>query len=145
MLRGEGAAHVSAHRTQGALRVLEWPWVYRLAQNAVGAQRLRRHLVTEMLGCRSGMRMLDIGCGPGDLLEILPREVEYTGLDVNPRYLDRARQRWGARAQFVQGDTGELNQLAREGGFDRITALALLHHLEDAAVADADRGLHQLP
>jgi SAM-dependent methyltransferase len=50
-------------------------------------------------------RLLDVGCGLGDLLEFLADDLDldYTGLDITPELLDLARRNHPA-ARFVQGD-----------------------------------------
>ena len=42
------------------------------------------------LGCR---RVLDVGCGTGLLLDFLPRDVTYVGVDISPTAIEAARAR----------------------------------------------------
>jgi len=34
------------------------------------------------------MRVLDIGCGPGNILKLMP-DTEYVGFDLNPHYIEQ--------------------------------------------------------
>lgn len=51
-------------------------------------------------------RVLDLGCGPGDLCRFLGADVSYLGIDVSPTAIAEAKQRYGHRplTEFVCGD-----------------------------------------
>jgi SAM-dependent methyltransferase len=54
----------------------------------------------------AGMKVLDVGCGLGDLLAMLQRrniEVDYTGVDILQKMIDRCRERFGT-GRFLQAD-----------------------------------------
>ena len=59
-----------------------------------------------MAGVRAGARVLDVGCGAGDLAELL-EGWEYTGLDASPDMIALARRRY-PHARFLQADAREL-------------------------------------
>jgi len=105
---------------------------YDLFQGLFGAERARRSLAQEYILAKPGMKVLDIGCGTGSILAHLP-DVDYLGFDLNPRYLEAARQRFGLRGRFICADVNAAPAEA-EGRFDRVLALSLLHHLEDPEV-----------
>jgi SAM-dependent methyltransferase len=120
-----------AHRSAGLHRLLELPAVYRLLQHVAGATRSRRVFVADFIRGRAGDRVLDVGCGPADLLAFLPPGVIYTGYDLNPRYIELARRRYGERGRFLVGRAATLDDGELGGPFDRVLLVALLHHLED--------------
>lgn len=76
----------------------------------------------------SGMRVLDIGCGPAEILQVL-NDCNYLGIDPNERYIARARESFGERGQFMVASATFIEQLEMQ--FDRILLLGVLHHLED--------------
>ncbi len=106
------------------------PSAYWLLQRMLGAAAVHRHLVDEHARVRPGERVLDIGCGPGHLLEALP-EVEYVGLDLSAEYIDAARRRYGERGVFHQVDVSDA-RLDDEPPFDVALAVGVLHHLDDS-------------
>ncbi|MGD9980989.1 MAG: class I SAM-dependent methyltransferase [Hyphomonadaceae bacterium] len=118
-------------RTTGIYSALSAHWAYSSFQDAVGARNVRRFVATELLQAPAGrrLRLLDIGCGPADILEDLPDDIDYVGCDLSEQYIEAAQRRFGHRGRFFQGLA---ENLVLEGEkFDRILALGLLHHLDD--------------
>lgn len=107
--------------------------MYSLVQRLLGATRARRCLVEDHLRPVAGERILDLGCGPGDILQLLPA-VEYVGVDASREYVEAARRRAGGRATFIRSDLRELS-LDPSAPFDAVIAIGLLHHLDDGAAA----------
>lgn len=123
-----------AQVTRGIRRVLSNPLVYESFQRAVGSPRVRRALVDDYVGVRPGLRVLDVGCGPGGLVEYLP-DVTYTGIDMSASYIESARRRHGDRGRFLTGRVADLNP-DELGQFDVVIAKSVLHHI------DEDEALH---
>jgi SAM-dependent methyltransferase len=118
--------------TTGIRSILAHPLVYELWSRAVGGVRCRRILVNDYVHPRDGDRILDLGCGPGGVVDYLPPAVEYVGIDLNPGYIASAQARFGnGRREFRVGDASGLD--SDLDGFDIVMVFALLHHLDDAA------------
>jgi SAM-dependent methyltransferase len=111
-------------------RVLSSPTVYELFSRGIGGKRARTILVARHVRPFRGARVLDLGCGPGTLLEHLG-DVTYVGIDTSEEYIDRARRSYGERAEFRVGDATALDDDLR--GFDLVLAFGVLHHLDDGA------------
>ncbi|MCA9300130.1 MAG: methyltransferase domain-containing protein [Phycisphaerales bacterium] len=83
------------------------------------------HRIWEDAGFRRGMRLLDVGCGPGyataELAQVVTHDGHVTGVDESARFLDRARTSCAARGighvTFLKGDVHDLDDL-EEGSFD---------------------------
>jgi len=109
--------------------LLARPGVYSLFRHLVGRDTTRRTYAREHLRAKPGHRVLDLGCGTGDMLEFLP-DVRYVGYDISPVYIEHARERFGARGDFRCAPVTE--DLAVEAGsFDLVIAHGVLHHLDD--------------
>ena len=117
--------------------LLERPGVYSLFRRLVGRNTARSVYAREHLRLAPGQRVLDLGCGPGDILQFLPA-VEYVGYGINPAYIERARKRFGDRGKFYC-QAVEAN-LSLENHFDVVIAHGVLHHLDD----DAARALFRV-
>lgn len=85
---------------------------------------------------RSRGPVLDVGCGPGDLLtaasEISPTAKLY-GLDLSPEMIRVARQRLGRRAELVVGDAEELPW--PDEHFEVALCIDSLHHYPEPVKA----------
>lgn len=80
-------------------------------------------------------KILDIGCGPADILQYLP-VVNYTGLDISPEYISSAKKRFGSRGRFFCSDVGRAAIEEEQGTFDTVLAVGVIHHLDDAQAAE---------
>lgn len=92
----------------------------------------------DALGPVNGMRVLELGCGTGDLsLELLRRGARLSALDLSPASVEVLRERAG---RFLPDAPLELVVAAAEdtgleaGAFDRVVGKWILHHADVAGV-----------
>ncbi len=111
-------------------RVLEAPAIYQLFQRMGGFFRLRRIALRDHLQITPGSRVFDIGCGPGHIIEYLPKEIEYHGFDTDKPYIDFANRHFGHLGHF-HCVTFDETAKDKYGPADVVTLNALLHHLND--------------
>jgi len=82
-------------------------------------------------GLAAGARVLDLGCGPGAFLAAVAERdpaLALVGLDLTPALLKQARRR-APSAMLVEADAEALP--FRDGAFDVVCSLNVLHHLRD--------------
>lgn len=124
----------------GLRGVLAVPRVYEAWSRLVGGEHGRGTLVREHVRPTPGARVLDLGCGPGELVPHLG-EVDYIGVDVSEQYIAKARRSFGDRAEFRVGDATALDTDLR--AFDLVLAFGLIHHLDDGAAGRVLAGARQ--
>jgi SAM-dependent methyltransferase len=85
---------------------------------------------------RTGMRVLEIGCGTGNVTIRAKRAhpgADFVGSDPDPLVLGRARRK-AAGLDGVRFEHGYAQSLPYgDGEFDRVLSSAMLHHLDVAA------------
>jgi SAM-dependent methyltransferase len=117
--------------------ILNRPFFYESYHKLIGANYRSRVLVDEYICPQQNDRILDIGCGPGNMLPFLP-DCQYVGFDANESYIASAHARYGVRGKFVCEQVKHLT-VQPLGAFDIVLALGLVHHLEDAEARDLFR------
>jgi len=113
--------------------VLSLPAGYRIFLRIVGGDFQRKY-VAEYVKPAPGEKILDIGCGPGDMLASLPA-VDYTGFDISSEYIEAARKRFGNKGRFLCSDVGMAEIERERGGFKLVLATGVLHHLDNERAA----------
>lgn len=123
--------------TSGARAIFSSPTIYSAFQNMMGAHQSRIKFVEEFVRPFEGCSVLDIGCGPADILAYLPK-VEYLGFDISNTYILQARNRYGQQGKFFcrQITSSDLEKMPP---FDIVLALGLLHHLDDESAVNVVR------
>lgn len=118
-----------AQITRGVRAILSHPFIYSSFQSFMGAHKLRQNFVANFVKPFTGMKVLDVGCGPADILTYLP-DVDYWGFDISENYISQASKKFGMRGEFhcKQLEMTDLEELPL---FDVVLALGLLHHLDD--------------
>ncbi len=105
--------------------------IYDLMTRIMGMRRTYDQLVAQA-ELTDDMRVLEIGCGTGNVLSRVRRacpNVELVGSDPDPSALERARR----KVPDTRLDVAYAQELPyADGGFDRVLSSAMLHHLDAA-------------
>ena len=108
---------------------LAHPTIYLLFQRLAGTMAARKRMLNAYATPWPGMRVLDIGCGPGYVVRYLP-ECTYVGYDLDTAYIAHARRKYATAHTFLC-QPFDAEQAARHDEFDLVLMIGLLHHLPD--------------
>lgn len=112
--------------------ILAYPSVYRFFQNLVHRKKHIREYVDKYVKPKEGDTVLDIGCGPADILDFLPK-VKYFGFDISSRYINEAKRKYGGCGTFFCKKFSQAS-VPTNLIFDIVIARNVLHHLNDDEV-----------
>lgn len=113
-------------------KILSNPHIYSFWQRLIGDYKLRKIYCHDYVRAKDGDRILDIGCGPANMVEYLPSKIDYVGFDDSDLYIENAKKKFlnsenysffSQRVNFAQDF---------EEKFDIIMANAILHHIDDS-------------
>lgn len=93
-------------------------------------ERLRVRRLLALLDAAPGQRVLEVGCGAGNILAALP-DTRRSGLDLSPWLLEKARARLGPAVDLREGWAEALPYA--DASFDRVYASEVLEHVADPA------------
>ena len=126
-----------AETTQGIRAILSSPFVYRTFQRLLGAARSKRRLVAESFRPGPACACWTSRADRATCWTICRRTSADEGFDHEGTYIDEARERYGHRARFHHGGVSEmLGRADTLGPYDLVTAVGVLHHLDDETVRD---------
>ena len=116
-------------RTKILYKLVRLPAFYARFQDLLGGASSRERLTSQIIKPQSGMRVLDVGCGPAAIRPFLG-EVDYTGVDLNAKHIEAARKSGAPGDRYLVGDvTRDLS--FEPHSFDLITLIGILHHIDD--------------
>ena len=122
--------------------IMGMPLIYKLFQQGIGKSTSTAYLVEEFIQPRSKLWILDVGFGNAQIRKFLG-DVNYVGVDHNPKYIAKAREANGLSDEFYVADVSEVGQLVTNK-FDRVLLIGVLHHLSDAQCQDLIKNCAQL-
>ena len=108
--------------------ILSHPVVYRFFRKLTGSIGSTAALFGTTCA-RGRPDILDVGCGGGDVLNLLG-DVHYYGIDSNVRCISAAAKQFGSRGVFRVMDVTSLSPESFPA-CDTIVAMGVLHHLTD--------------
>jgi 2-polyprenyl-3-methyl-5-hydroxy-6-metoxy-1,4-benzoquinol methylase len=114
----------------GIRDVLESPVLYQSFQVAGGFFGARVRTISKYLKVRPGSRVIDIGCGPGFIVDHLPAGIDYFGFDIDARYIAYAQRHFADKGTF-QCRPFDDDAAAALGLSDIVMMNGVIHHLDD--------------
>jgi ubiquinone biosynthesis O-methyltransferase len=108
---------------------------WRAADIGAITDRLERALILELAGNVAGFRVLDVGCGDGDLaLELWERGAQVTGIDASQEMIAAARVRAKHQKAAIAFEVAAAEHLPfASEQFDIVVAVTILCFVKDPA------------
>ncbi len=104
-------------------------WGWDTPAGKIRAER-RAELIIGGAGLKSGMKVLEIGCGTGFFTEMFAQSgTEILAVDISDDLLKIARKR-GLASETVRFVTARFEDCDAQGPFDAVIGSSILHHLD---------------
>jgi toxoflavin synthase len=118
-----------------------------MARMALYHRHCQDPVIFRMLGDIRGKSLLDLACGDGFYTRRFRSECAadpVMGIDLSPKQIERAKAIEERDQMGIEYRVGDVMSLNLERRFDVVTAIHLLHYLENAAEIEAAlRGIHE--
>lgn len=118
-----------------------------MARMALYHHHCQDPVIFRTLGDIRGKSLLDLACGDGFYTRRFRTECgadPVMGIDLSPKQIERARAIEQREPAGIEYRVGDVTSLKLERRFDIVTAIHLLHYLENAAeLTAALRGIHE--
>ena len=115
---------------------------YDIFTKLLGVETAHRRLL-EQAAIRPGYRVLEIGCGTGNLTILAKRlypSADILGIDPDPQALSRAREKAHRAGLFIEFHQAFSEQLSfSDASFDRVLSAFMFHHIQPASKLPALR------
>jgi len=117
-------------------QTLDNPALFNALQLVIaGRQNITRRLIREGLQLGAGEQLLDVGCGTGEFANVAVGS--YLGVDINPKYIEYARQKYGVGAnhperEFKVADVSSIEFAETGQKYPKAMFINSMHHLSDA-------------
>ena len=117
-----------SQKTDRIYSLLSNTFLYSFVQRIMSGTSFREKIFKKYIK-KDKSTVLDIGCGPADILDSLP-SVKYFGYDINSNYINHAKKKYKDRGNFYckKFTSADIKKLPR---FDHVLLFGILHHLND--------------
>lgn len=118
-----------SQRSSVLYNLINNPLIYRLIQKLMSGTSFRKKIVQKNIKNKK-FKILDIGCGPAEILDYIP-ECEYYGYDIDKRSINFARKKYPNSNHHFFCKKFNANELLKLPKFDFIILFGILHHLNN--------------
>ena len=122
-----------SQKTNNLYNLVNNPIIYMLFQKLMSGTSFRKKIIESSI-IKKKVKILDIGCGPAEILNYLP-DVNYYGYDIDKRSIEYAKKKYINNKKcnfFCKNFTKkEISKLPK---FDYVILFGILHHLENREV-----------
>lgn len=105
------------------------PIIYKFIQGVMSGTSFRNSIIKKNIR-KSNPKILDIGCGPAQILDHIP-QCEYYGYDIDSRSIQHAKKKYHKKNYHFFCRKFNKTELKKLPKFDFIIFFGILHHLSN--------------
>jgi len=105
------------------------PLIYKIIQYVMSGTSFRNSIIKKNIR-KSNLKILDIGCGPAQILEHIPR-CDYYGYDIDQRSIQYAKKKYRQKNYHFYCKKFNKTEVKKLPKFDFIIFFGILHHLSN--------------
>ena len=120
-------------------KILENPVFFNFFEKMMGIDRVRKGFINNYVCPKKNDKILDLGCGTGEIITYLPSNIEYLGIDNSPDYIEWAKKKYSKYGKFQCVGVEEDTLFIKKNYFDLVMSIGVIHHLNDDAAMDLIR------
>lgn len=111
-------------------KILNYPILYKLSQKIFFADNFRKKILKKFVKDKN-LNILDIGCGPGNMIKYLNFK-RYYGFDTDKKYIEYAKKKYKKCHFFCE--IFSKSSIKKIGKIDTVILFGLLHHINNDEV-----------
>ena len=108
------------------------PLIYKIIQGVMSGTSFRNGIIKKNI-TKNNLKILDIGCGPAQILEHIPK-CDYYGYDIARRSIQYAKKKYYQKNYHFYCKKFNKTELKKLPKFDFIIFFGILHHLSNKEV-----------
>jgi 2-polyprenyl-3-methyl-5-hydroxy-6-metoxy-1,4-benzoquinol methylase len=108
------------------------PLIYKIIQGVMSGTSFRNSIIKKNI-TKNNLKILDIGCGPAQILEHIPK-CDYYGYDIDRRSIQYAKKKYKTKNYHFYCKKFNKTELKKLPKFDFIIFFGILHHLSNKEV-----------
>ena len=105
------------------------PLIYKIIQYVMSGTSFRNSIIKKNIR-KSNLKILDIGCGPAQILEHIPK-CDYYGYDIDQRSIQYAKKKYRQKNYHFYCKKFNKTEIKKLPKFDFVIFFGILHHLSN--------------
>ena len=109
--------------------IISYPLIYKIVQKLMSGTSFREKIIRKNVKFGK-VNVLDIGCGPAEILNYIPLS-NYYGFDIDKRHINYARKKFNRNNCHFFCKKFTFKDLKKLPKFDYVVLFGILHHLKN--------------
>lgn len=118
-----------SQRSSTLYNLINNPYIYKSIQKIMSGTSLRKKIIKANIK-KKNLNVLDIGCGPAEIIEHIPN-CNYYGYDIDKRSIAYAKKKYTSKNYHFFCKKFENKEIKKLPKFDFVILFGILHHLNN--------------